>query len=58
MILNQKVPVVKMIPLISRLPRGGGRGAIETRPHPTPSPMDLKSDCIKEIACPISIFCK
>ena len=23
----------------------------------TPSPMDLKSDCIKEIACPISIFC-
>ena len=26
MILNQKVPVVKMIPLISRLPRGGGGG--------------------------------
>ena len=39
--------MVKMIPLISRLPREEGQG-----------PMDLKSDCIKEIACPISIFCK
>ena len=55
MILNQKVPVVKMIPLISRLPKGGGRGAMVTRP---PSLMDLKSDCSKGIACPISIFCK
>ena len=43
--------MVKMIPLISRLPRGGGPGAMVT-------PMHLKSDCIKEIACPISIFCK
>ena len=32
MILNQKIPVVKMIPLISRLPRGGGPGAMVT-PH-------------------------
>ena len=55
MVLNQKVPVVKMIPLISRLPRGGGQGAMVT---PLLSPMDLKSDCIKEIAGPISIFCK
>ena len=43
-------------PLISRLPKGGGQGAMVTRP--LPPPMDLKSDCIKEIACPISIFCK
>ena len=56
MVLNQKVPVVKMIPLISRLPREEGQGAMVTRPPPLP--MDLKSDCIKEIACPISIFCK
>ena len=42
--------------LISRLPRGGGQFAMVTRP--LPSLMDLKSDCIKEIACPISIFCK
>ena len=56
MVLNQKVPVVKMIPLISRLPRGGGQGAMVARP--LLSPMDLKSDCIKEIACPISIFRK
>ena len=55
MILNQNVPVVKMIPLISRLPREGGQGAMVI---PLPSPMDLKFDCIKEIACPISIFCK
>ena len=48
MVLNQKVPVVKMIPLISRLPREGGQGAMVTRPPPLPSPMDLKSDCIKE----------
>ena len=54
MILNQKVPVVKMRPLMSRLPRGGGEGAMVT---PLPL-MDLKSDCIKEIACPVSIFCK
>ena len=58
MILNQKVPVVKMIPLISRLPRGGGQGAMVTRPPPSPPPMDLKSDCIKENAYPISIFCE
>ena len=65
MILNQKVPVVKIIPLISRVPRvgGGGRGR-GTGCHgdpplsPLPSPMDLKSDCIKEIACPILIFRK
>ena len=57
MILNENVPVVKMIPLISRLPRGGGGGA-GCHGDPLPSPMDLKSDCIKEIACPISIFCK
>ena len=25
-------------------------------PLPLPSPMDLKSDCIKEIACPILSF--
>ena len=46
MILNRKVPVVKMIPLISRLARGGGvcvcgggawRGAMVT-----PSPHGLK----------------
>ena len=37
MILNQKVPVVKMIPLISRLPKGGGQGAMVTRPPP-PNP--------------------
>ena len=55
MILNQKVPVVKMIPLISRLPRGGEQGAMVTRPPP---PIDLKFDCIKQNACPISIFCK
>ena len=55
MILNQKVPVVKMIPLIFRLPRGGGGGCHGDTP---PSPMDLKSDCIKEIASPISIFSK
>ena len=46
-ILYQKVPVVKMIPIISRLPRGGGQGAMVT---PSPPPMDLKSDYIKEIA--------
>ena len=51
----QNVPVVKMIPLISRLPRGEGQGAMVP---PSPPPMDIKSDCIKEIACPISIFCK
>ena len=45
MILNQKVPVVKKIPLISRLPRGGGQGAMVTRPPPS---TDFKSDCIKE----------
>ena len=56
-ILNQKVPMVKMIPLISRLQRGGGQGAMVPRPL-SPPPMDLMSDCIKEIACPISIFCK
>ena len=33
-----------------------GQGAMVNRP--LPSPMDLKSDCIKEIACHISIFCK
>ena len=60
MILNQKVPVVKMRPLISRLPRrgwGGGGGGAGGHGDPPP-PMDLKSNCIKEIACPISIFCK
>ena len=57
MILNQKVPVVKMIPLISRLPRGVGGGGSGCHGDPPP-PMDLKSDCFKEIACPISIFCK
>ena len=60
MILNQNVPVVKMIPFISRLPRGGsggGGGGAGCHGDPPP-PMDLKSDCIKEIACPISIFCK
>ena len=56
MILNQKVPVVKMIPLIYKLPRGEGLG--ERSAMVTPSPMDLKSDCIKGIACPISISCK
>ena len=55
MILNQKVPVVKLIRLISRLPRGGGGGGGRV---PLLSPIDLKSDCIEEIACPISIFCK
>ena len=33
-VINQKVPVVKMIPLIFRLPRGGGRGTMVTRPLP------------------------
>ena len=47
MILNQKVPVVKMIPLISRLPMGVGQGAMVTRP--LPSPMNLKSYCIKKL---------
>ena len=46
--------MVKMIPLISRLPGGGGPGCHGD----PPTPMDLKSDCIKEIACPVSIFCK
>ena len=36
MILNQKVPMVKMIPLISRLPMGVGQGAKVTRPPPLP----------------------
>ena len=36
MTLNQKVPVVKMIPPISRLPRGEGKGAMVTRPPPLP----------------------
>ena len=49
MILNQKVPVVKMIPLISRLSRGGGQGAMVTRPPSSTPHMDLKSDCIKEM---------
>ena len=59
MILNQKVPVVKMIQLISRLPRGEGgeRGGAGCHCDPRP-PMDLKSDCIKGIACPISVLCK
>ena len=35
-VLNQKVLVVKMIPLISRLPREGGQGAMVTRPPPLP----------------------
>ena len=33
MILNQKVPVVKMIPLISRMPMEGGQGAMLILPH-------------------------
>ena len=53
-ILNQKVLVVKMRPLISRLPSGGGGGCHDD----PPPPMDLKSDCIKEIACQMSILCK
>ena len=48
MILNRKVPVVKMRPLISRLPRGGGgggsRGAMVT-PHTHHSPHGFKDDC-------------
>ena len=55
MILNQKVPVVKMIQLISRLPGGEGGAGCHCDPRP---PMDLKSDCIKGIACPISVLCK
>ena len=52
MILNQKIPVVKMIPqFLAAEGRGRGPGAMVT-------PIDLKSDCIKEIACLISIFCK
>ena len=63
MVLNEKVPVVKMIPFISRLhtthiEAAEGRGAGCHGDPPLPSPMDLESDCIKEIACPISIFCK
>ena len=59
MILNQKVPVVKMRPFMSRLPRGGGKSMGGGGCHgDPPPPMDLKSGCIKEIACPISIFCK
>ena len=46
MILNQKVPVVKMIPLVSRLPRGGGRGAMVT---PSPPPMDLSLIVLKKL---------
>ena len=49
MILNQKVPVVKMIPLISRLPRGGGPGC-HGDPPPYPPPMDLKCDCDQSFA--------
>ena len=57
-ILNQKFPVVKMRPLVSRLPRGGGGGGGVVPWWPPAPPTDLKSACIKEIACPISIFCK
>ena len=41
--------MVKMIPPISRLPRGGG-WVVGCHGDPPPSPMDLKSDCMKEIA--------
>ena len=61
MILNPKVSVVKMRPLMSRLQRGGGGGEAGGRAGchgDPPPPLDLKSDCIKEIACPISIVCE
>ena len=49
MILNQKVPVVKMIPLISRLPRGGGQDAMVTRPPPFPPPWTLSLTVLKKM---------
>ena len=51
MILNQKFRGQNETTHISAADGEGGRGAMVI-------PMDLKSDCIKETACPIAIFCE